>query len=65
MNYSVGLCLLARAWSSLHNSRETVSAVQVQAWDQATKHIRRTSLLVTKGIATRSKDATRGSWPYY
>ena len=22
-------------------------------------------LLVTKGIATRSKDATRGSWPYY
>ena len=20
---------------------------------------------VTKGIATRSKDATRGSWPYY
>ena len=23
------------------------------------------TLLVTKGIATRSKDATRGSWPYY
>ena len=22
-------------------------------------------LLVAKGIATRSKDATRGSWPYY
>ena len=22
-------------------------------------------LLVTKGIATRNKDATRGSWPYY
>ena len=22
-------------------------------------------LLGTKGIATRSKDATRGSWPYY
>ena len=22
-------------------------------------------LLVTKGVATRSKDATRGSWPYY
>ena len=22
-------------------------------------------LLVTKGIVTRSKDATRGSWPYY
>ena len=22
-------------------------------------------LLVTKGIATRSKDATKGSWPYY
>ena len=21
--------------------------------------------IVTKGIATRSKDATRGSWPYY
>ena len=25
----------------------------------------RASLLVTKGIATRSKDATRGFWPYY
>ena len=23
------------------------------------------TLLVTKGIATRSKDATSGSWPYY
>ena len=23
------------------------------------------TLLGTKGIATRSKDATRGSWPYY
>ena len=22
-------------------------------------------LLVTKGIATRSRNATRGSWPYY
>ena len=22
-------------------------------------------LLVTRGIATRNKDATRGSWPYY
>ena len=22
-------------------------------------------LLVTRGIATRSKDPTRGSWPYY
>ena len=23
------------------------------------------TLLETKGFATRSKDATRGSWPYY
>ena len=23
------------------------------------------SLLGAKGIATRNKDATRGSWPYY
>ena len=23
------------------------------------------TLLATKGIATRSKDATRGSWPHY
>ena len=26
---------------------------------------RNKNLLGTKGIATRSKDATRGSWPYY
>ena len=25
----------------------------------------RPRLLVAKGIASRSKDATRGSWPYY
>ena len=28
------------------------------------EHLLRT-LLGAKGIATRSKDATRGSWPYY
>ena len=32
---------------------------------QGTEHPRRKKLLGSKGIATRSKDATRGSWPYY
>ena len=30
-----------------------------------TTAMRNKKLLVTKGIATRSKDATSSSWPYY
>ena len=39
---------------------------KMENWRTALDHARRNKkLLGAPGIATRNKDATRGSWPYY
>ena len=53
-------CLILAIHVNLGKERECVGALVL------CKGLRkRSSSLGAKGIATRSKDATRGSWPYY
>ena len=44
---------LACSWSIIWHSKRTIFSLGAR------------TLLGAKGIATRNKDATRGSWPYY
>ena len=47
-----------------HHGSKAVNALLLESRLEAIA-IRSKKLLGAKGIATRSKDATRGSWPYY
>ena len=49
--------LVTKGITTSNYHRETVSAL---CWTTSNK-----KLLGAPGINTRSKDATRGSWPYY
>ena len=55
---------LARATTSVRGQLNLSSRV-TQSAAASTPQMPTAFLLGTKGIATRSKDITRGSWPYY
>ena len=46
-------------------SQRTAMASNLITISSASQKDHRNKKLLTKGTATRSKDATRGSWPYY
>ena len=51
----------AKAQSTLNNNKDTIMLCQLLFGTCIVAE----KLLGAPGIATRSKDATRGSWPYY